>query len=148
MRGVALAERPTVRTTILFADPDHGPRAQLAAAMLRAGDEGGALDVSSAGTEPGGDLTGVVEVLAERGVHFDPQSLRLDLSMAPDLLILVCEEGCAACPYLPGAGRIVRWPFEDPAQLPADQRAAALRAMAARLEELAAELLDTRPGSA
>lgn len=137
-----------MRATVLFADPDHGPRAQLAAAVLRAADEGGALEVLSAGTEPGGDLTGVAEVLAERGEPFRPQSLRLDLSMAPDLLILVCEEGCAACPYLPRAARIVRWPFEDPTQLPADQRSDALRAMATRLHELAAELLEARQGSA
>lgn len=134
--------------TVLFADPDHGPRAQLAAAVLRAADAARAFAVSSAGTAPGGDLTGVAEVLAERGVRFVPSSQQLELSMAPDLLIVVCEEGCAACPYLPRAVRIIRWPFEDPTELPTDQRADALRAIASRLEGLSADLLETRLTSA
>jgi hypothetical protein len=89
----------------------------MAAAILRRVDEAGTFEVSSAGSAPGGDLTGVTEVLAERGVSFVPASQPLDLSMAPDVLIVVCEEGCAACPYLPRAAQIVRWPFEDPAGL-------------------------------
>jgi len=131
---------PVMPTSVLFADPDHGPRAQMAAAILRRVDEAGTFEVSSAGSAPGGDLTGVTEVLAERGVSFVPASQPLDLSMAPDVLIVVCEEGCAACPYLPRAAQIVRWPFEDPAGLDGEQRADGLRAIAARLENLSAEL--------
>lgn len=127
-------------TTVLFADPDHGPRAQLAAALLRSADEAGAFEVSSGGTAPGGDLTGLAEVLEDRGLSFLPASRQLELSMAPDLLIVVCEEGCAACPYLPQAGRIVRWPFDDPTEVPGDQRVDALRAIAGRLEALSTEL--------
>lgn len=127
-------------TTVLFADANHGPRAQMAAAMLRRADEAGRYEVSSAGSWPGGDLTGVAEVLAERGAVFVPASQQLDLSMAPDILIVVCEEGCAACPYLPRAAQIVRWPFEDPTGLPEERRADALRAIAARLESLSTEL--------
>ena len=69
-----------------------------------------------------------------------PASRQLELSMAPDLLIVVCEEGCAACPYLPQASRIVRWPFDEPTELSGDQRVDALRAIAGRLEELSTEL--------
>lgn len=127
-------------TTVLFADPDHGPRAQMAAAILRRVDAAGTFEVSSAGSWPGGDLTGVAEVLAERGAIFVPASQQLDLSMAPDILIVVCEEGCAACPYLPRAAQIVRWPLEDPTELPAERRAEALRAIAARLESLSTKL--------
>lgn len=112
----------------------------MAAAMLRRADEAGAFEVSSAGSAPGGDLTGVAEVLAERGVSFVPGSQQLDLSMAPDIFIVVCEEGCAACPYLPRAARTLRWPLEDPTELPAERRADALRAIAARLESLFTKL--------
>lgn len=132
--------------TVLFADPDHGPRAQMAAAVLRSADEAGRFEVSSAGTTVGGDLTGVAEVLAERAVSFVPASRQLELPMAPDILIVVCEEGCAACPYLPSAARVVRWPFEDPNGLRTEERADALRAMAARLEARSAELLMGDPG--
>jgi len=128
-------------STVLFADPDHGPRAQMAAAILGRAGEAGAFEVSSAGTTPGGDLTGVAEVLEERGLSFAPASQQLELSMAPDLLIVVCEEGCAACPYLPRAGRIVRWPFEDPAEYPTDQRGDTLRTIAASLESLCTKLI-------
>ena len=129
-----------VPTTVLFADPNHGPRAQLAAAVLRSADEAGAFEVSSAGAETGGDLTGLAEVLEERGLSFRPASQQLELSMAPDILIVVCEEDCAACPYLPRAGRIIRWPFEDPAEIPADQRTDTLRTIAARMQELGVAL--------
>jgi protein-tyrosine-phosphatase len=74
---------PRMPTTVLFADPDHGPRAQMAAAVLRRVDVAGRYEVSSAGSRPGGDLSGVAEVLAERGVGFVPESQQLDLSMAP-----------------------------------------------------------------
>jgi arsenate reductase (thioredoxin) len=127
-------------TTVLFADPDHGPRAQMAAAILQRADGVGAFEVSSAGSAPGGNLTGVAEVLAERGVSIVPASQQLELSMAPDLLIVVCEEGCAACPYLPRAGRIIRWPFDDPAGLAGEERADALREIAGRLGSLSTEL--------
>ena len=130
--------------TVLFADPDHGPRGQLAAAVLQAADGVGSFEVSSAGSAPGGDLTGVAEVLAERGISFEPTFRQLDLSMAPDLMMVVCEEGCAACPYLPRAARIIRWPFEDPTVLSPAQRADALHANVARLQDLSAQLIVTR----
>lgn len=122
-------------TSVLFADPDHGPRSQMAEALLHAALGGaGALRPDSAGTAPGGDLTGVAEVLAERGIGFTPAHRALDMSMAPDLLIVVCEEGCSACPYLPRAAQIVRWPLEDPATLQGPARAKALREIATGLE--------------
>lgn len=122
-------------TSVLFADPDHGPRAQMAEALLHAALGGaGSLRPASAGTAPGGDLLGVAEVLAERGIDFAPAHRALDISMAPDLLIVVCEESCSACPYLPRAAQIVRWPFEDPAALQGPARAKALREIATGLE--------------
>ena len=135
------AAAPPPRTTVLFADPDHGPRAQMAESLLRAVDSTGTLQVASAGTVPGADLADVAEVLAERGVSFTPAHRALDMSMAPDLLIVVCEEGCAACPYLPRAARIVRWPMEDPGTLHGEARLEALRAIADRLGELSVGLL-------
>lgn len=113
----------------------------MAASVLRALDRTGTLHVASAGTTPGGDLTGVGEVLAERGINFTPVSRALHMSMAPDLLVIVCEEGCAACPYLPRASRIVRWPFEDPTGFDQASRFRALREMAAELDSRVRGLL-------
>ncbi len=130
---------------VLFVDPGHGPRAQMAEALLRARAPG-LYDVASAGTEPGARLDQVAEVLAETNItDFRPTRRRLTsvLDPPPDLLIAVCEEGCAACPFVPGARRVQRWPFPDPAELPADQRAAALRRTRDELRELVEDLVAT-----
>jgi protein-tyrosine-phosphatase len=59
--------------SVLFADPEHGPRSQMAESLFRAVADASAFEVASAGTTPGADLTGVAEVLAERGVRFTPR---------------------------------------------------------------------------
>jgi protein-tyrosine-phosphatase len=130
---------------ILFVDPNHGPRAQMAEALLRAR-AAGQLDVASAGTEPGARLDEVADVLAEAGIiDFRPtrRTLTSVLDPPPDLLIAVCEEGCAACPFVAGARRVQRWPFPDPAELPADQRADGLRRIRDELGELIEDLVAT-----
>ncbi|HEX7172929.1 MAG TPA: hypothetical protein VF365_10015 [Candidatus Limnocylindria bacterium] len=131
-------------TTVLFADPDHGPRSQMAESVFRAVVDAGAFDVASAGTAPDGDLAGVAEVLARRGVPFTPGRRALDMSMAPDLLVVVCEDGCAACPYLPRAKRVIRWPFEDPTSTAGQSRLEVLDGIAEALERRIAELTRTR----
>lgn len=121
------------RQVVLFADPEHGPRAQMAEAMLRALDRRGEYHASSAGSDPVADLTGVSEVLTELGIDFRPARCALQLDMAPDLLVVVCEEGCAACPWLPRAARVERWPLDDPTGMTGDARRDALRAIRQRL---------------
>ncbi len=121
------------RQVVLFADPDHGARAQLAEALLQALDRRGEFHASSAGSVPAADLTGVSEVLAEVGIAFRPARRSLQLDMAPDLLVVVCEDGCAACPWLPRAARVERWPLDDLTELTGDARRDALRAIRRRL---------------
>jgi protein-tyrosine-phosphatase len=86
-------------------------------------------DISSAGTDPAGSLDGVADVLREVGLGFEParRALVTALRPPPDLLIVVCEEECGSCPYVPGARHVVRWPQPDPDAVPADQRTALLR---------------------
>lgn len=123
---------------IVVVDPGHGPRSQIAGALLASGlphDE-----VISAGTAPVEDLSGVADVLTEVGISWREDRRELaDLSSAPpDLLIAVCEEGCPACPYLPGSRRVVRWPFAQPPPADAVDRLERLRGIrdgvAARLD--------------
>ena len=60
------------RINVLFADPEHA-RSQMAESLFRAVADASAFEVASACTTPGADLTGVAEVLAERGVRFTPR---------------------------------------------------------------------------
>jgi protein-tyrosine-phosphatase len=110
-------------------EPKHGARSQLTEAILRhaAADR---YDVSSAGIEPVSSLDGVAEVLAEGGIGaFVPAQRRLTNSLhpSPDLLLIVCEEGCGSCPYVPGARRVVRWPQPDPEAVGPEDRRVTLR---------------------
>lgn len=115
---------------ILFVDPTEGARSQIARALL-AHVAGPGLVVRSAGTQPGGRLDGVAEVLAEIGVPFNASRTPIGdfVSRPPDLLIAVCEEDCPGCPYVPGARAVERMPFEDPAALSGKARTQALRAI-------------------
>jgi len=120
---------------VLLVDPDHGARSQMAEALLRnatvliPGVIGDQYDIASAGTDPAGSLDGVADVLREIGVGFEParRALVTALRPPPDLLIVVCEEDCGSCPYVPGARHVVRWPQSDPDGVPADERIGVLR---------------------
>lgn len=120
---------------VLLVDPDHGARSQLAAALLRnaaalvPGVSPDQYDIASAGTDPAGSLDDVADVLREIGVWFEParRALVTALRPPPDLLIVVCEQDCGSCPYVPGARRVVRWPQPDPEAVPADERIGVLR---------------------
>lgn len=117
------------RRRILFADPDHGARAQMAEALLRSA-AADRYEIGSAGTEPTGSLEGVAGVLREVSLdEFVPtrRAIASVLHPPPDLLVIVCEEGCGSCPYVPGAGRVVRWPQPDPDLVPPGERIAMLR---------------------
>jgi protein-tyrosine-phosphatase len=133
---------------VLFVDPDHGPRSQMAAALLRQA-AGERMNVASAGTEPSGRLDDVAEILAEVGVAgFTPARNKLaSTDRPPELLIAVCEEGCAACPYLPGSGQVRRWPFPDPREGSASERGQLLRRIRDDLRPLVRELARELSGS-
>lgn len=75
----------------------------------------GAVDVRSAGSEPGDDLNPVVvEVLRERGLSTDgevPTLLTRDGVVEADVVVTM---GCGeACPYVPGK-RVLDWELDDP----------------------------------
>lgn len=99
---------------ILFACVHNGGRS-LAGKVLTAHYAGDAVDVRSAGSEPGSALNpAVVEVLHERGLSTEgeaPTLLTRDGVVEADIVITM---GCGeACPHVPGK-RIVDWELEDP----------------------------------
>ena len=101
--------------SVLFACIHNSGRSVAAQALARhyGGD---AVDVRSAGSEPGSGVNPVVaQVLAERGlpVHDHvPTRLDPDLVAAADVVVTM---GCGeTCPVFPGK-RYEDWPVEDPA---------------------------------
>lgn len=82
----------------------------MAAALLRAA-AGNRVDVASAGTTPIGSLELVNAILEEVGIRdFRPDALAVSavLEAPADLVVVVCEDGCDHCPFVPGAKRVVR----------------------------------------
>jgi arsenate reductase len=132
------------RPTVLYACIHNSGRSVAAQALTRhyAGD---AVEVRSAGSEPGAGVNPVVaEVLAERGLPVTdhvPTKLDHDLVEAADVVITM---GCGeTCPVFPGK-RYEDWPVDDPA----GQDLPAVRAIVddidARVRDLIAELVPLR----
>lgn len=139
---------------ILFADPDHGARSQMGEALFRnaaalvRGATAEQYDAASAGTDPVGSLDGVAEVLREIGIgNFVParRALVNVLQPPPDLLVILCEEGCGSCPYVPGARRSIRWPQPDPDRVAAGERIGVLRRIRGDLGLRVAMLVNLPP---
>ena len=104
----------TTIPVILFACVHNGGRS-LAAKVLTERYGNGAVDVRSAGSEPGSALNPVVvEVLHERGLSTDgesPKLLTFDGVQEADLVITM---GCGeTCPVFPGK-RYEDWELDDP----------------------------------
>jgi arsenate reductase len=78
---------------------------------------GGRFEVRSAGTVATQVRPEAVEVMRELGVDITGhESKAMDgfLGESFDLVVTVCDEAREACPYFPGAGRMLHWSFEDP----------------------------------
>jgi arsenate reductase len=103
------------RPSVLFACIHNSGRSVVAQVLARyhAGD---AVEVRSAGSEPGDGVNPVVaRVLAERGlavIDHTPALLDADLVQAADVVVTM---GCGeTCPVFPGK-RYEDWPVDDPA---------------------------------
>jgi arsenate reductase (thioredoxin) len=103
------------KPTVLFACIHNSGRSVAAQALARKYG-GDAIEVRSAGSEPGSSVNPVVaEVLAERGLPVTdhvPTMLDRDLVEASDVVVTM---GCGeTCPVFPGK-RYEDWPVADPA---------------------------------
>lgn len=117
----------STKTKVLFLCTGNSCRSQIAEAWLRllGGED---FEVFSAGLEPHGVNPLTTAVMKESGVDIsDHRSKHIDEYIGKinfDYLITVCGNADERCPYFPGMGARLHWPFEDPAafQGPEDQK--------------------------
>lgn len=101
---------------VLFVCTHNSARSQMAEGMLRAW-AGDRFDVASGGTEARGVRPEAIAVMRELGIDIGghtSKTIEGFVGQPWDWLIPVCEEGCEACPYVPGAKAVLRWSFDDP----------------------------------
>ncbi|MEM7310018.1 MAG: arsenate reductase ArsC [Planctomycetota bacterium] len=102
---------------VLFLCTGNSCRSQMAEGWLRTLADGRLVSLS-AGTDPHGLNPLAVRAMAEAGVDISGQSsdpIQAYLDDPPELVIAVCTSAAESCPTLPGATRVLRWPFDDPA---------------------------------
>ena len=125
---------------VLFMCTHNAGRSQMAAALL-AREAGGAVRVTSAGSEPAEQVNpAVAAAMAEVGVDISrevPKPLGAGQAEAADIVITM---GCGdACPVFPGKRYLV-WELPDPAGLTVDQVRPIRDDIAGRVRALLAEL--------
>ena len=129
------------KPTILFACIHNSGRS-VAAQELARHYGGDAIEVRSAGSEPGSHINPVVaQVLAERGLTVDnhtPTKLDWDLVQQSDVVVTM---GCGeTCPVFPGK-RYEDWTVEDPAGQNAETVRRIVDDIDARVKELVSSLV-------
>ena len=135
-KAVAVADVPEV----LFMCTHNAGRSQMAAALLDR-EAGGAVRVTSAGSDPAEQVNpAVAAAMAEVGVDISrevPKPLGAGQAEAADIVITM---GCGdACPVFPGKRYLV-WELPDPAGLTVDQVRPIRDDIAGRVRALLAEL--------
>ncbi len=135
----------TDKPSVLFACIHNSGRSVAAAALTRHY-SGDAVEVRSAGSEPGADVNPVVaQVLAERGLPVTdhvPTLLDAALVQAADVVITM---GCGeTCPVFPGK-RYDDWPVDDPAGQDLETVRRIVDEIDARVRNLLAEVAPARP---
>lgn len=90
------------------------------------------FDVFSAGIETGALRREAVMVMNEIGIDISTQRSKSvdEFSGQPfDIVVTTCDEAKEACPFFPGATRMLHWSFPDPAAVDGslEERLAAFR---------------------
>lgn len=105
------------KTRVLILCTGNSARSQMAEGLLR--HEGGdRFEVYSAGTRPSIVRPEAIAVMSELGIDVSghrSKSVDEFRDLPFDFVITVCDNAKESCPILPGAGRRLHWPFEDPA---------------------------------
>ncbi len=115
----------------------NSARSQLAEAWLRHLGEG-AVEASSAGSEPSRVHPDAIAVMGERGIDLSAhRSKHLDefLETEFDYVVTVCDRAADRCPLFPGPAERLHWSYPDPAAIDdARERLEAFRAVRDDLE--------------
>ena len=102
---------------VLFLCTHNSARSQMAEGLLRAW-AGDRFESHSAGVEATAVRPLAIRAMAELGIDIASHtSKRLDAYAGQpfDYAITVCDEAREACPFFPGATRMLHWRFDDPA---------------------------------
>ncbi len=103
---------------VLFLCTGNSARSQMAEALLRKM-AGNHFEVHSAGLEPTVIHPTTVKVLEEIGIDTSEQYAKpLTTYLGKthfSYLITVCSKAEERCPFFPGMGQRLHWPFDDPA---------------------------------
>ncbi|MDK2980636.1 MAG: hypothetical protein PWQ55_983 [Chloroflexota bacterium] len=104
---------------VLFLCTGNSARSQMAEALLRKM-AGNHFEVHSAGLEPTVIHPMTVKVLEEIGIDASEQYAKpLTTYLGKthfSYLITVCSKAEERCPFFPGMGQRLHWPFDDPAE--------------------------------
>jgi arsenate reductase (thioredoxin) len=125
---------------VLFVCLHNAGRSQMSEALFERA-AAGRHEADSAGTEPAERVhPEVVEAMRELGVELSGRTpRRLERSQA-EWAEIVVTMGCGdECPYIPGR-RYLDWDLPDPKGRPAEEVRAVRDQIAARVEELVAQL--------
>ena len=108
----------TTKPRVLFLCTGNSCRSQMAEGWLRhLGRD--RFEVFSAGTKPVGLNPGAIAVMDDAGVTISLQrSKHVDefAGQPFDRVITVCDRAKETCPVFPGAGKMLHWSFDDPAE--------------------------------
>ncbi len=114
-----MSESSAAKLKVLFLCTGNSCRSQMAEGWARAL-KGDVVEPYSAGIETHGLNPRAVQVMGEAGVDIGRQRSKLvaDLpAVAFDYVVTVCDHAHEACPYFPGAAKVVHVVFDDPPRL-------------------------------
>ena len=134
---------------VLIVCTGNSCRSQMAESLWKALGKG-EWQSESAGSNP----SGYVHPLAIRSM----QELNLDISAnrsksldlfyneSFDLVVTVCDNAKDSCPFFPGAGKLLHWPFNDPAHATGtdDEKMVAFRQVRDAIQEKIHTYLNTQ----
>ncbi|MFC9915800.1 low molecular weight phosphatase family protein [Streptomyces sp. NPDC127197] len=132
---------------VLFVCTENAGRSQLAAALMRRR-AGTAVEVMTAGSDPGHQIAPVVRgLLTEQGLDLGeefPKPLTAEVVDAADVVVTL---GCGdACPVLPGR-RYLDWDLPELSGLDLESARSVRDALDARIGQLVRELMGARPSA-